>query len=117
MPKTQQALAQGETAESAQDLAVALLPSGGVVEILNGGDFLVGRIVVPPPPVLLRTRLILTAISLGVALVVALLLGWMFGGGFYGAAVGVALGGQVVPLGRALASRRRKSAESAKSEP
>lgn len=116
MPKTQEVLARAETAESAQDVAVALLTSGGIVETLNEGGFLVGRIVVPPPPVPLRTRLVLAAISLGVGLVVALLLGWAFGGGFYGAAVGIALGGQVVPLGRAWAAHRRRSTEPPRSE-
>lgn len=116
-PKTREVLARGETAVSAQDLAVALLPSGGVVEILDEGDFVVGRVVVPQPPVPLRTRLAMTAISLGVALVVALVLGRLLGGGFLWAAVGVALGGQVVPLARALAARRRASEGSATRRP
>jgi hypothetical protein len=110
-PGTGRVVARASSEDAAARRATELLPSGGLVQILNAGDFIVGRVVVPPPPEPLRTRLTLAAVSLGIAVVGGLVLGWLLGGNFVGAAVGVALGGQVPLLWRAAAARRRRDAE------
>jgi hypothetical protein len=110
-PGTGRVLVRESTEEEAARRAAGLLHGGGVVQILNEGDFIVGRVVVTPPPEPLRTRLRLAALSLGTAVVAALVLGWLLGGSYLGAAVGVSLGGQVPLLWRSVAARRRRAAQ------